>query len=272
MAKWTFLNGDFVKEQEAVLSFRDLSFQRGYGIFDFFRLRGHSPLFLNDHLERFYFSAESAHLQPPVQRQTLKTIIFDLLKRNNLPGTGIRLSLTGGCSDDGFNIGQPALLVSQHPFNPPTDLQYQQGIKLLSHPYQRTLPEIKTIDYLMAIWLQPKRLEAGADDLLYVPNGQISECPRSNFFLLTGDDTVVTPAQNVLYGVTRKKVLEIAKKQFKVEERAVAYNEIFSAKEAFITSTTKQILPVAQIDGHQFHQKSVALWLLQQFRTRYMEG
>jgi len=267
MHNWVFLNDRFVPENEAVLSYRDLSFQRGYGIFDFFRLRGNTPLFLEDHLDRFYFSAESAHLLPPLEREALKAVVFELLNRNNRPDTGVRLSLTGGYSEDGFNIGKPTLLLSQHPFSAPTEKQVRQGIKLLSYAYQRPLPQIKSIDYLMAIWLQPKRIENGADDLLYVQDGYISECPRSNFFLVTEDDRLVTPAQNALPGITRKKVLEIAKQKFITEERPVAYEEIFTAKEAFITSTTKQILPVAQIDSHSFLQNRISHQLLQLFKT-----
>lgn len=272
MSNWVFLNDRFVPEKEAVLSYRDLSFQRGYGIFDFFRLKGDTPLFLEDHLNRFYFSAENAHLSSPLEREALKAAIFELLKKNSQPNTGVRLSLTGGYSEDGFNIGQPALLLSQHPFSAPTEQHVQQGIKLLSYSFQRPLPQIKSIDYLMAVWLQPKRLENGADDLLYMRNGYIGECPRSNFFLVTEDNRIVTPAENVLLGITRKKVLEIAKQHFVTEERPVAYDEIFTAKESFITSTTKQILPVAKIDGHSFLQHRISHQILQLFQTSLMNA
>lgn len=272
MTNWVFLNDRFVPESDAVLSFRDLSFQRGYGIFDFFRLRHNTPLFLDDHLDRFYFSSKAAHLRPPLQREALKSVIVELLDRNNQPNSGVRLSLTGGNSDDGFNLGEPALVISQHHFKAPTYEQVQQGIRLLSHPYQRTLPHIKSIDYLMAIWLQSKRLENGADDLLYVHNGLVTECPRSNFFLVTAANQIVTPEQDVLPGITRKKVLQLAREKYSTMERPVGYDEILQAKEVFITSTTKQILPVAQIDHQIFHQNSIALELLDRFQHSFFAG
>jgi D-alanine transaminase/branched-chain amino acid aminotransferase len=266
MANWVFFQDDFIEEEKARVHFKDLSFQRGYGIFDFFRLVGNSPLFLDDHLDRFYYSASNMHLSVAPDRETLKKTITGLIQKNNLPNTGIRLSLTGGYSNDGFTIGKPNLLISQHTFAPPTEEQIEKGIRLLSYNYQRSLPHIKSIDYLMAVWLQPKRIEAGADDILYIKDGWVSECPRSNFFLLTEDNKLVTPAAHVLAGVTRKKVLELAKNHLAVEERPVSVEEFKAAKEAFITSTTKQILPVAAIDDTVFTKKKMTLELLRLFR------
>ncbi|WP_121356373.1 aminotransferase class IV [Flavisolibacter nicotianae] len=272
MAKWVFLNDSFVAEEKAMLHFRDLSFQRGYGVFDFFRLAGSKPLFLDDHLDRFNRSAEGLHLPLPTPKKELNDIVLDLVQKNDLPGTGIRLSLSGGYSEDGFNIGQPNFLVSQHSFTPPPASQLDKGIRLLTYSYQRQLPHIKSIDYLMAIWLQPQRAVQGADDILYHHNGFISECPRSNFFLVTADDRVVTPSENILSGVTRKKVLDLAKEYFQVEERPVGLAEIQTAKEAFITSTTKQILPVAQIDDKIFARNPVTRKLMGLFHSTYNQA
>ena len=266
MAKWVFLNNDFVKEEKSFLHFRDLSFQRGYGIFDFFRLVGNKPLFLTHHLDRFFFSASEMHLLVPFDRAQLKAIISNLIEKNNLPESGIRLSLTGGYSEDGFRLGKSNFLISQHQFAPPTDEQRKAGIKLVSYPYQRQLPQVKTIDYLMAIWLQPLRIDNKADDILYYQNGMVSECPRSNFFLVTSDGKIATPSENVLKGITRNKLLEIASKHYHVEERRVSIDEIKSAREAFTTSTTKQILPICQIDDIIFENHNISNELLRLFR------
>ena len=269
MTKWVFLNGDFVDEEKAALHFRDLSFQRGYGIFDFFRLVENQPLFLEDHLDRFYFSACGMHLAIPFSREELTSVILDLIQKNSQPNTGVRLSLTGGYSEDGFNLGAPNLLISQHSFSPPTAEQQQTGIKLTACPHQRQLAHIKSIDYLMAVWLQPARVKKGADDILYYQNGLISECPRSNFFLVTKENTILTPSENVLKGITRKKVMELAKKHYEVEEREIRLEELLAAREAFVTSTTKQILPVRQIDEVGFKSTEVSNHLLQLFRNAY---
>lgn len=269
MARWVFLNDDFVENEKALLHYRDLSFQRGYGVFDFFRLNENKSLFLDEHLHRFYFSASEMRLPVALNSDEMKAVIRGLIDKNAAPNTGIRISLTGGYSDDGFNIGKPNLLLSQHSFSPPTVEQRQSGIRLISHPFQRQLSHIKTIDYLTAIWLQPFIKQAGADDVLYHHNGYVTECPRSNLFLVTNDGRIVTPSENILKGITRKKVIELAQKDFIVEERPVHLEEIKSAREAFITSTTKQVLPVAAVDKKVFTEQKVGNELLQRFRNSF---
>jgi len=123
------------------------------------------------------------------------------------------------------------------------------GLKLITHEYQRQLPHVKTIDYLQAIYLQSYIKEQGADDVLYHSNDEITECPRSNFFVVTKDDVIITPAKNILAGITRKRILAL--KQFNVQERAIALKDLDAIKEAFVSSTTKVVMPVLSIDGKQ---------------------
>lgn len=252
MSQWTFLNHDFVKEEEAKLHYRDLSIQRGYGVFDFFKVVNSAPVFLEEHLTRFYFSAEQMRLNVQYSKETLKEIIYELLKKNNSVNTGVRITLTGGYSADGYQISNPNLIIALHSFSPPTSDQFSKGIKLISYQHQRQLPHVKSIDYLMGIWLQPIIKQHHANDVLYHQNGMVSECPRSNFFIVANNDVLVTPSKNILKGVMRSKIIEVAQAGFKVEERDLHLDEIKTAKEVFITSTTKTILPVKQIDDDEF--------------------
>lgn len=248
MSQWVFIDKSFVTEENAHIHFRDLAIQRGYGVFDFFRLVDNQPVFINDHLERFYFSAEQMHLKVEFDKEELKTIIKELVDKNDLPFSGVRITLTGGYSPDGYQIISPTLIISQHSFASPNELQLKEGIRLISYEHQRQLPQVKSIDYLMAIWLQPLLKEKNADDLLYHQSGIISECPRSNFFIVTEENKIVTAAANILKGITRKKLLELYA-EFQIEEREISLKEALHAREAFITSTTKLILPVYSIDG-----------------------
>jgi D-alanine transaminase/branched-chain amino acid aminotransferase len=254
MTGWAYINNDFVPAEKASISFRDLSFQRGYGIFDFLRVHENLPLFMEDHLERFFASAGAMHLAVPKSKTDIARLIEQLVQRNQLPQSGVRLGLTGGESPDGYNIGTPTFVLSQHLFTPVTTDQLHKGIRLLTHEHRRQLPHVKTIDYLMAIWLQPRLRESGADDVLYHFNGVITECPRANFFVVTKNNTLLTTPSGILSGITRKRVLQLASEHVKTEERPVTLNDIREAREAFITSTTKGILPVAQIDD--VHYKS----------------
>jgi len=117
----------------------------------------------------------------------------------------------------------------------------------MSYPHQRQLPGVKTTDYLMAIWLQPVVKKQGADDLLYYNTDSVTECPRANIFIVK-DRKLITPAQNILKGVIRKHLLQLASGILPVEERDISLQELRTAEEVFITSTTKQVLPVRQVD------------------------
>jgi D-alanine transaminase/branched-chain amino acid aminotransferase len=254
MQQWVYLKDNFVPEQQATLSFRDLAIQRGYGIFDFMRVSGNRILFAEQHLERFYASAEEMHLPVKQSRENLLHIIETVASKNNLPESGIRLTLTGGESADGYSIAEPNLIISQHLFSMPDDAGYSKGIRLVTYEHQRQLPQVKTIDYAKAIWLQPYIREHGGDDVLYHHGGgAITECPRANFFLINSNDELVTPKDFILRGITRANILQLANDNaYQVKERKVNLSELKSAKAAFITSTTKRILPVSKIDDTTF--------------------
>lgn len=245
---YCFINERMLREEEAGVSVRDLAVQRGYGVFDFFRLTGNRPLFLQDHLNRLWHSAEGLRLAIPVSRNVLEDRIAAVIQKNDLPDSGIRITVTGGTSADGYTPAVPTVIVTQHTFHPPSADAQQHGIVLATYNHQRQLPQYKTIDYLMAVWLQPWARDGGADDILYQHNNEITECPRSNVFAVLSNKTIVTPAENVLHGITRNKILQLASTQFKVEERPLLLNELYMAKEVFITSTTKGILPVRKVD------------------------
>ncbi len=251
----SYINGEFISIENAAIPINDLGIQRGYGVFDFLRVISNNPLFLDDHLDRFYHSAKVMRLNILHERTELKSIIQQLIDTNELKDSGIRLILTGGPSDDGYVITEPRLSIIQQSLKPPPDKLPDTGISLVSNEYQRQLPHVKTTDYLMAIWLQPWMKEKKANDILYHCNGYISECPRSNFFIITKQNVLVTPKEKILHGITRKKVIEIAMKEgIKVAERDIHLNEIHDAKEAFISSSTKRIVPVSVIDDQKIEQ------------------
>jgi len=246
--KYVFVNDSFVAEEQASLLVSDLAIQRGYGIFDFFKTVNGKSVFLEDHLHRFYFSLSKMHLQIKQSPEQLNTILETLQSKNQLPDSGIKMIVTGGYSSDGYTLpGLQNLIITQTPFIAPMELS-AKGLKLVTYDYQRQLSEMKTLDYSMAIWLQPFIKQQNADDVLYHYNGLVKECPRANFFIVTHDQEVITAKSNILKGVIRKNILNLENSGFKITERDFTMEELRNAAEAFITSTTKHILPVHQID------------------------
>ena len=111
------------------------------------------------------------------------------------------------------------------------------------------MPTHKTINYIQAVNLQNWRKEEKAVEILYVHEGQILECATSNICLVK-DEVVITPAENVLGGITLKVVLELAEQaQYKIEKRLVYEEELKTADEIFITSSFKDIVPIVKIDN-----------------------
>lgn len=244
---YTFLNDEFVPAEKAFLHVSDLSIQRGYGIFDFFKVVDNYPLFLDFYLERLYSSASEMRLEIRFTKEEFKSVLFELIEKNNLPMSGIKVVLTGGYSPDAYQLVKPNLIITQQALTFPSD-DLGEGIKIITHEYVREMPHVKTINYLMGIWTQQKMKEQKASDVLYHQKGEVSEFPRCNFFIVKKNNTVVTPSKNILNGITRMNVLELARKKFKVHEGVVTLTDVAEASEAFLTSTTKRIVPIVQVE------------------------
>ncbi len=231
----------------------DLLVQRGYGIFDYLRVANNKPLFIEAHLDRLFNSAKIMRLTIPQSKEDLKKIVAELIEKNNIPFSGIRLIIAGGDAPDGYTITAPHLIIIQQPLDAPPSHISTKGIHLVSHFYQRQLAEVKTTDYLMAVYLQPWMKSVGGDDILYYNNDSVSECPRSNIFMISQDNTIVTPANNMLKGITRKNIIAVAEAHhLKLEQRDISLSEMKKAKEVFITSSTKRITPVSGLDDQNF--------------------
>ena len=252
-----YINDRFMNLEDAHLHISDLSIQRGYAAFDFLRTLDFKSLFIDDYLDRFFRSIELLQLNTAFNKQQVKEIIHQLVEKNNLPVSGIRMMMTGGYSPGGYEPATPNLVITQQILQvPPTD-ELKPGVKVISYEYQRDLPEIKSINYLVGVWLQQKVKEKNAADVLYYKNNLVTEFPRSNIFIVSKQGELITNEKNILEGITRKKVLELAADKFPVIIKDIKLDEIKNAAEVFMTSTTKRILPVIQVDETLINQGQV---------------
>lgn len=249
MLTYCYLNGVIIPFKEASLPLNDLGVLRGYGIFDYLRARNGKFCFIDRHVDRFFNSAEKMNLSVPLTKEKLKNILLDLMKKNGDTNAHARIVLTGGNSSDGISKdGEENMYILFHEDEPFPEEVYTQGVKLMTIPYQRDLVEIKTLNYAPAVKNQSKQKQEQAFEILYAPDGVITEASRANFFLWKGD-FLVTPKERILHGITREVVLEIAKKDHKIEEREVKIEELEGATEAFITATGKDVVPVIKVDN-----------------------
>ncbi|MBN3520329.1 aminotransferase class IV family protein [Algoriphagus lutimaris] len=265
MKPFCFADGNIIDSTKAQIHPMDLGLIRGYGIFDFFRSVNYTPLFLEHYLDRFIGSAEKTFLPLSYSREELKQIIKELTDKNDMEQGGFRMLLTGGLSENHFSPAEGKLFIFPESLIFPSEEKYNKGIKLLSLNYIRPIAEIKTTNYALAVWDSMRWKKEGAEDVLYHYNGYVSESSRSNFFIVK-NGTVITPDKDILLGITRKHVLQLVDK---AEIRPVTLAESLEADEAFITSTTKVLLPVTQIDQHTIGNGKpgpVSLEILKKFR------
>ena len=246
---YTWINGNYLESSQATLKVGDLAIQRGYGAFDFFRLRQGIPFLLPSYLDRFFNSVAGLNLEVPLNKAELTAVIQEFIDKNQLVDEGVKMILTGGYTPDSYTPLEPNLLISAHKITFPAPEKYAQGFKVMTHEYQRESPAAKSINYLQGIQLIPVLKVRGLDDVLYHLGGVVTEFPRSNIFMVDQQHQLATPANNVLAGITRKTLLHLAKEHYSPTLRDITLSELKLAKEVFLTSTTKGIVPVCEIDG-----------------------
>ncbi len=247
-----YINGTYVDEAEASLPVSDLIILRGYGVFDFLRTYNGKPFHLEAHLKRLQNSAALIGLACPWSLEELTGIVDETLARNGYPESNIRLLITGGDSEDFISPGRnPRLLVMVRRVKPYPESWYQQGVKIITARLNRYIPGAKSIDYIRAIVTLRDAEAAGAVESVYV-NGedQVLEGTTSNLFLVSGN-TIVTPSDDILPGITRDVLLGLLQPDFSVEVRPVSRAELLAADEAFMASSTKEVVPVCQVDDHK---------------------
>jgi len=247
-AQW-YIDGRWVHPNEATISINDITVSRGYGAFESLRTYDRKPFHLDEHLNRLYRSASLIDLDIPYSRNEVARVISDIIERNNYKHAMIRIFVTGGESEDGIlPSGKPTLAVLITSL-PERDMErFARGQKVITSSLQRVSPEAKTTNYVAAVRSLKEAAKHGAVDALFVnEQGHVLEGTRSNFFVFRGD-TLVTPREGVLIGVTRNTVLELALGRFSIEERSILLTELPHIDEAFITSSSREITPIVQID------------------------
>jgi branched-chain amino acid aminotransferase len=247
-ALW-YVGGRWVHPNEATISINDITVLRGYSVFESLRTYNRRPFHLGEHLERLSRSAELIDLEIPYTRDFVAAVIHDAIARNMYTHATIRILITGGESEDGIlPSGKPTLAVLITPLAERDMERFAQGYKVITSHLQRVSPEAKTTNYVAAVRSLKEAVRRGATDALFVnEHGHVLEGTRSNFFVFKGD-TLITPRAGVLMGITRMVVLSLAQGRFPIEERPILLEELAEIDEAFITSSSKEIMPVVQVD------------------------
>ncbi len=247
-ALW-YINGRWVAPNEGTISINDVAVLRGYSAFESLRTYNRRPFHLEEHLNRLYRSAKMIELDIPYPREHIVDIIAEVIERNAYKHASIRILVTGGETEDGIlPSGNPVLAVLTTQLGERDMERFTRGYKVITSRLQRVSPGAKTTNYIEAVRSLKEATRRDAVDALFVnEQGHVLEGTRSNFFVFRGN-TLVTPRVGILLGVTRNTVLELAQGLFMIDERPISIDELSQVDEAFITSSSKEITPVIQID------------------------
>ena len=249
--QYAYLNGQVLPLAEASISPTDIGLLRGYAVFDLLRTVGGRPFLLAEHLRRLRSSAAHLGLEVPATDGEIAVIVDDLLARNEHAEATVRFVLTGGVSSDGmgFDPAAPTFLVLTHELHEPPEAVYENGVKLLTRQHCREVPEAKTTNYLTMLVNRPLAVAEGAFDLLYLDGDTITEAASASFYIVK-DGVIHAPRAKVLWGTVGTYVLDLVRGTYDLVSRDIPLAEALDADEAYLTSTTRGVVPVVRLDDN----------------------
>lgn len=247
-----YLNGSIVPLENAKVSITDIGLLRGFGIYEGLITYNRKPFELTAHLARLHRSADRMVLRVPVPDEAITAAVHELIERN-VPQDKealIRIILTGGETVGviDYDPEKPTLFIIVGEFAPLEERYLTAGCSVWPVEYHRDLAEIKSINYIKTVLLQKERKAHGALEIVYTWEGLVHEGGGSNVFIVK-NGTLITPKDDIVLGITRKTVIDLAHPLFPVEERPVSVDELYGADEVFITGSFKEVVGVVDIGG-----------------------
>lgn len=256
-----YVNGGFVRESEARISVLDHAVLYGDGVFETAFAWKNRVFKLDAHIDRGFRSMAAIALEPPMDRDAMREIILEAVRLNGFENAYIKWLVTRG--SNGAPLMDPAgcvpnLIVLVRPYISRASAdRIAKGLRLKTVAVRRPSgeildPQIKGLNYLNLVLAKLEAKAAGADEaLLLDTRGHICEATGCNIFLRHGT-CLSTPYRDILVGVTRETVLELApSKGYQTAERDLQLYDAYTAEEVFICSTAGGLLPVVEIDGRQ---------------------
>ena len=245
---------NFILDNEVVSSsdFNRKQLSNGIVIYEVIRVSNSIPLFLGAHIDRFIISINKLGVKTNVSISTIASRISTLININNLSIGNIRFQL---CFSKNSQTTFSAWIV---PHSYPDKELYITGIKVATLASQRNNPNLKIFNSNFKSSISKHKLELGVYELLLVNEiGLVTEGSKSNIFFLK-ENTLITPkTEQVLPGITRMKVIQIAGSMgIKLLEKKISSTSLKIYDSAFISGTSPKILPIRNIDEIQFNTKN----------------
>jgi len=254
-----YLKDRFVPESQATISVFDHVVLYGDAVFDTACAWAGKVFKLDEHIDRFFESAHALKLEMLLDRPALKEVVLELMRRNELQNAYIKMIATRGVGlmplMSPYNC-QSNLIVFAIPYISLIDPEKQEkGLRAKVSSMRRIPSEcldskIKCCNYLNHILMRMEANEAGMDEAIELGmDGYVAEAPGYNIFVVK-EGALYTPAENILMGVTREAVFEIAADEgIPVAETRLTTFDLYNADEIFLCSTAGGIFPITEVDG-----------------------
>jgi len=241
--KYAIKNLELIDEKDAVIPVTQRELFSSFGVYESIKVQNGKMIHVYDHLDRLFESAKILKLEHAFDINSVKESLKTLLAENNDKNVSLKLQLIGGKDPSLFAF------TTDLPVYPAE--YYTDGVKVISYKGERIFPHAKSNCLLLNYMAAREAVTAGALDAILIDrSGFALEGSRSNLFAVKSD-TIITSEKDVLYGVTRKRTINIAKSlNLSIEFKKIALKEIKEHlyDEVFITSTSMGAIPVRTID------------------------
>jgi 4-amino-4-deoxychorismate lyase len=252
-----YINGQFVKKEEAAISPFDHGFLYGIGLFETFRIYERHPFLLDDHLERLNSSLRELAIKIKFAREDTNSILQELLEINHLSNAYIRFNVSAGMGEVGLQTDpylQPNVIIFPKSLPPSGELIDKRAVLL---KLKRNSPEgterLKSHHFMNNL-LAKKEIGQAMDKegIFLSPEGYIAEGIVSNIFWKKGN-RLYTPSisTGILNGITRQFILKLVRSmKIEIHEGLFLPEEVQEADEVFVTNSIQEIVPLFDVWGN----------------------
>jgi D-alanine transaminase len=284
MSRIAYVNGRYLPHAYAGVSIDDRAFVFGDGVYELCEVRGGAPIDAPRHLARLARSLSALKIAAPLGEAALARVMAEVIARNRVRDGLVYVQVTRGSArrDHAFPAAaRPGLVVTAKSLDPrPNEIRAHTGVKVVTRPDERWAhPHVKTLQLLPNVLAKQSAREAGAFEAWFVDrDGFITDGASTNAWIVSARGRLVTRPTDpaILAGVTRATLIDVAADLgFGLEERPFTPAQAYGAREAFLSSATTVLLPVAEIDGHPIgdgRPGPVAQALRRRFHTLAMCG
>ncbi len=252
---YAYLNGSFLPIEEANVSVMDRGFLFGDGVYEVIPVYGKRLFRLAHHLKRLHNSLDAVRICNPLPDDEWENILTELIKRNTGSDQAIYLQVTRGVvamRDHAFpEDTPPTVFAMSTPVSPSTEITQVTGIRAITLEDNRWKHcNIKAITLLPNVLLRQEAIDAGSAEAILIKDGFAIEGAASNIFIVS-NGILITPPNGpaLLPGITRDLILELAaNNSIPYREADIPLDELLTADEIWLTSSTREISPVIRLD------------------------